>query len=95
MAACFPPANSIQRANDRACFYANDPFDPVIWPAGSSSFIAQQASHLRRLPRLPVALGIEHPIIFHFKTLSRRRLLSAECSGPTAVPEYSLHRTWV
>ena len=32
VAACFPPANSIQRTIDRACSYANDPFDPVIGP---------------------------------------------------------------
>ena len=32
VAACFPPANSIQRTIDRACSHANDPFDPVIGP---------------------------------------------------------------
>lgn len=28
------------------------------------------------------------------KTLTRRRLLSSQRRGPTAVPEYFLHKTW-
>jgi DNA-binding GntR family transcriptional regulator len=56
-----------------------------------------------RVRRVPLSLGAlaegtglsKRAVQGALATLRRRRLVSAERASTTAVPEYTLHRTWV